>query len=220
MRKNIILSFETAIEGGSISILEGEREIDFWVGIGKVSKAENVLDEIQKLLNKNQIKKTDISLITVSSGQGSYTGVRNGMATALGLKAALGCKFSSASALDAMTLMFETNGKSLTAVPAGRGQICQQVYKVPSIDSPQIIETATLLSKEKFVEELQNINLNEIVLHPKLIEDLCDDNELPEKISVLNSGNNLAYLIAIKARSFENQNASDNVEIIYPAKKG
>src|SRR5258708_18599521 len=95
------LAIESAISGGSISLLKG-REIANWIGSSNVSKAEDLLANIDHLLAANDIALNEIDLITVSAGPGSFTGIRIGIATALGLKAGLGIAMSSESALKAI----------------------------------------------------------------------------------------------------------------------
>ena len=91
MEKGIILAIETAFEGGSVSILEGQTQIDFWIGADNTSKSEDILDGIRLLLQRNNLKKIQIGLVAVSSEAGSLTGLKIGLATAQGLAKALGC---------------------------------------------------------------------------------------------------------------------------------
>ncbi len=100
--RKIILSIETAIEGGSISIIEGKDEIDFWIGNKESLKAEVFLLEISKILDKNKIEKKNIKSIIVSNGPGSSTGLKIGLATARGLGTVLNCEVIEVSLFEAV----------------------------------------------------------------------------------------------------------------------
>ena len=126
--KHVTLAIESAISGGSISLLRGGVEIANWIGSSNVSKAEDLLFNIDLLLTDNDISKRDIGFIAVSAGPGSFTGIRIGIATALGLKAGLGVEMSSESALKAMVFAAESEGDVTVALPVGRNAVCIQVF--------------------------------------------------------------------------------------------
>jgi tRNA threonylcarbamoyladenosine biosynthesis protein TsaB len=61
-----------------------------------------------------------------SAGPGSFTGIRVGIATALGLKDALDVELSSFSVLEAMASDSDLTG--VVAIPMGRGAACAQRF--------------------------------------------------------------------------------------------
>lgn len=214
MPKTVTLAFEAVIEGGSVSLLDGESEIDCWIGSGKNSKAENILVNVRRLLNKNKIAKEEIDLIAVSSGPGSYTGVRNGVATALGLKTAFNCDLAGVSVLDAMTLNVEAEGKIITAVPTGRENVCFQLCELKADGSIRILQSPRLQNEKKFIGELEEFHANYSVLYPNLFETVRRTDS--GKLSIIKSDSNLANLIGKLGHKKRFTSASDNVEIIYP----
>src|SRR6185369_13700610 len=92
-----------AIGGGSISIFRDGREIDHWVGEKNVSRAEELLPSIDRMLAVQALTKADIRTVVVSTGPGSYTGIRVGLATVLGLRAALGTNCFGLTSLEALS---------------------------------------------------------------------------------------------------------------------
>ncbi|MEP6789475.1 MAG: hypothetical protein ABJB40_13635, partial [Acidobacteriota bacterium] len=50
-----ILAIESAISGGSISLLKGLKEVANWTGTSNVSKAEDLLFNIDKMLTANEV---------------------------------------------------------------------------------------------------------------------------------------------------------------------
>ncbi|MBK9216031.1 MAG: tRNA (adenosine(37)-N6)-threonylcarbamoyltransferase complex dimerization subunit type 1 TsaB [Chloracidobacterium sp.] len=127
---DVIVSIEAAIAGGSISLIRDGGEIAHWIGTGNVSKAENLLGDIDRLLCEREIGRSQIRLIAVSGGPGSFTGIRIGIATALGLKAGLGVEMASVSALEAVVFVSGIQERVTAAVPMGRGSVCVQEFEI------------------------------------------------------------------------------------------
>ena len=123
----VILGIEAAVAGGSISLCRGRTEIANWSGTDRALRAEDLLIHIDDLLRATGLSKGDLILIAVSAGPGSFTGIRVGIATALGLKGSLGIEFSSFSALEAMGASCDLSG--IAAIPMGRGSACAQRFK-------------------------------------------------------------------------------------------
>lgn len=176
---DLILSIEAAIEGGSISLIRGAVEIALWVGSGNVSRAEDLLGDISRLLQENDIARSEISMIAVSAGPGSFTGVRIGIATALGLKNGLGVEMASVSALEAMASASGIQGRVTAAVPMGRGAVCvQEFYDGGPLDLPHVVA----------LDALANIS-GKLVIHGSLAEPLSS------RPDVVDAGFNLANAV-------------------------
>lgn len=85
----VTLSIDTVSPTGSISILSGSAELDFWVLGEKEKVSERLLSRLVYLLKKNDLSIKDIKKIVYTVGPGSFTGIRVGMATVKGLSFAL-----------------------------------------------------------------------------------------------------------------------------------
>jgi tRNA threonylcarbamoyladenosine biosynthesis protein TsaB len=124
--RSIVLALETAVGGGSISILQEGTKVGTLDG--NVSRAEEVLDGIDTVLTHAKVKLDEIDTIAVSRGPGSFTGIRIGIATALGLRVSLGAELVGVNALEAMSLPF-VNGDRVSVLPLGRGNyVLQEFY--------------------------------------------------------------------------------------------
>ena len=161
---HIVLAIESAIRGGSISLIAEKREIDNWIGSTDVSKAEDLLVDIDAMLDRNTISIRDINHVAVSAGPGSFTGIRIGIATALGLKTGLGIPMSSVSALSAMAEASMYDGQGVIAVPVGRNAICVQTFSEDkiAIDEPRSV------SLEEFGDKIP-VGVN-LILHGSLFQ--------------------------------------------------
>ncbi len=97
-KKNIVLAIELVFEGGSISLLRNNVEIDKWSCSQVISKSEDILNEISILFKKNKIERFEISTIVISKNTESLTRLRIGLALARGLSKSLNCQYKETSA--------------------------------------------------------------------------------------------------------------------------
>lgn len=199
---NITLALESAIAGGSISLLDGDDEIGHWVGTSDVSKAEDLLINIDTLLSKNNLLCHDIKLIAVSAGPGSFTGIRIGLATALGLKSGLGVSMTSVSALDSIAAISMVEN-IIAAVPMGRNSVCvQQFEHGKSVSEPRTIEN------NKLVGIIRRDTQNKYIVHEKLY---TPELQIPH---VINCGANVAKAVG----GFAIKNPNSNIAPLFISK--
>ena len=167
--KNLILAVDTAISHGSFSLWENEFEINFYIGEENVSRSEDILEVIDKLLRDVNFEKTDISRVLFTNGPGSYTGLRVGVSTVLGLCYALNCPFQNYSILEVLTTIATKVDAQhiISVVQAGREDI---IYQEFNWDSTQINPTSNF-QKQKlkdFNEEQKNREADIIIVEKNL----------------------------------------------------
>lgn len=201
--KNLTLAIETAVLGGSISLLRDGLEIDFVSGEKDVSRSEDLLENIDGILKRNNAAPGDINLIAVSTGPGSYTGIRVGIATALGLKNGLGVPCVGVQLFSALTLASRSSGKIVCAVPIGRDEVCRQSFESET-PGPIRIE-----KQDAFFAGIISDADTEFILHEKLFDELSR-NETQGYI--VNAGGRLARYIGLAADRGE---ALSDLEPIY-----
>lgn len=125
----ITVAIESAIRGGSLSIIDDGREITNWIGPGDAAKAECLLLHIDQILREVGLKVNDLQHVAVSAGPGSFTGIRIGLSTALGLTAGLKMPISRVSALEAMAGSMQCDDEIIVALPVGRNSVCKQSFR-------------------------------------------------------------------------------------------
>lgn len=210
--REIILSIETTIEGGSLSILENGTEIGGWTGERSISKAEDVLDQISKLLVSNNLRKEQIKLICVSKEAGSSTGEKIGQAIAKGLCQALNCQLARVSILDAMLLALPQNfrGSAVVVITTGKNHIYWQFVK--KTNSGFYKKMPLNSKKDEFHKELKSINYEKLIAfrNSSEISDFLPDEEKAKVVLVKHKPSTLIGLTMIK------NNASDNINTVLP----
>lgn len=192
-----ILAIESAIEGGSIVLMRELELLDSIVGDRGVSRAEDLLPNISELLEKNSLKRSEIDMIAVSSGPGSYTGIRIGLATALGLKTALDIPIVGIAALEAMANATDRSLHLLTAVPVGKTDVCVQEFNREGVDLSAVTEPV-MISEAEFADHLRTDRDFAFVLPTSLIERFGLDNPAITA-EVIDIGRNIAYLVGLMA---------------------
>lgn len=137
----LILAIETSIKNGSLSLLDGTDEIDVWIGDNSTSRSEDLLPQIVNLLNRNGILLSQLSKIAVSTGPGSFTGLRVGLATAKALRLASDCQLAGIPLLAAIAGNYNVydgkkenydskeEGNSVVVVSAGRETFFWQLFR-------------------------------------------------------------------------------------------
>ena len=182
IHKNV-LAIETAVSGGSLSLLKDGKELANWIGDSDVSRAEDLLVKVDRLLKNTGLDKQNLDLIAVSAGPGSFTGIRIGIATALGIGTGLGRPVSSVSVMVAMANAAPFSEEFVVAVPMGRNAICIQPFvdRQPT-GHPQTITTDT------FFASIDSEDSN-YALHGSLTE------KLKASSLIYDAGFDLAYSI-------------------------
>jgi len=202
------LAIESAVGGGSISLQAEEDEVDCWIGDSGVSRAEDLLPNIIEMLDRRRVDRNMIGRIAISVGPGSYTGIRIGIAAALGLKSALDIPCVGVPVLEAMALASASVGTVLTVVPMGRRSICFQTFNVSGDGQAEPASEPVACGS---IDESPSLitGTQEILVHESLLTDF--QNALPDRI-VRSIGSNLAKLIGLASIGRE---ATDAIKPIF-----
>jgi tRNA threonylcarbamoyladenosine biosynthesis protein TsaB len=141
MADELTLALETAIGSGSAALMKGSGTLVSTRGTdSKPGRAEELLTVVRSLLDSAGTDTSDLTRVVVSTGPGSYSGIRIGMATALGLKDALGIDCIGVQLLDAMAHCVESSqAKVVVAVPVGRKDIAWQEFENASAVSGPLL---------------------------------------------------------------------------------
>jgi tRNA threonylcarbamoyl adenosine modification protein YeaZ len=156
-KNNYLLAIESAIAGGSIALLDDSGVIAARCGHGSVSRAEDLLPNIVAMLDEAGVSKNELARVAVSLGPGSYTGLRIGISTAMGLKRGLNIEYVGVPLFEALS---EVNPDTLIAVPMGKTDICFVDSNAP--------ETSRVVRADEFTEIVRTSGTSRILVHPAL----------------------------------------------------
>jgi tRNA threonylcarbamoyl adenosine modification protein YeaZ len=180
--QSLILAVESAVAGGSLSLQKNGEEVDAIVG-QNVARADSLLPQIARILSRNQVELSAISHIAVSVGPGSYTGIKIGIATVMGLAASIKIPVNGVVSTEAMVHMSTSSMPKIAALPIGRETVCIHEFNETraEIGRPRIISRSAL-------DGILDKANTEIIVHRDLYSPGISE-------LVIDAGDNLAYLI-------------------------
>jgi tRNA threonylcarbamoyladenosine biosynthesis protein TsaB len=125
-----ILAIDTTTSRGSIALLQGSEVAAELRLFSMETHSSRLLRSMEFLLQSIQWSQRDLHLVAVGSGPGSFTGIRIGVATALGLAQTLQIPFAAISCLDALAHRASMlDGRIGVVVDAQRSQVYYAEYE-------------------------------------------------------------------------------------------
>ncbi len=150
-----ILNIDTAVETASVCLSLNDESIALNENPIQKEAAAWIQQAIKELLNNQGVSLNQLSAIAVSSGPGSYTGLRVGMATAKGLCYALKLPLITISTLQMMAVsaLGEKDGLLCPMIDARRMEVFTAMYdyELTEVMAPQ----ALILTENSFEKVLQ-----------------------------------------------------------------
>ena len=199
-KRNLVLAIEAAVRGGSIALIGNNREIAAWHGKEDISRAEDLLSDISDMFDRTQTEKHEIGLIAVSNGPGSYTGIRIGLATALGLARALNIVCVGGPLLPAIAELHSSGRNCVVVIPIGRNELCWQAFDASS--DRHSSAPALTGSVNDLLEYFRDLPEHDLYVQHDAFEVITSDPAFDDfDCRAYNIGRYLAVAIGLTARS-------------------
>jgi len=150
----IILCIETATTNCSVAIAHNGEILAVKEDYnGSYSHAEKLHLFIQEILGENNLKLSNLDAVAISTGPGSYTGLRIGVSAAKGLCFSLDIPLISVPTLTALANQVEQRGIVIPMLDARRMEVYTAVF---NSEKEQILKTsAIILGPDSFREYLE-----------------------------------------------------------------
>jgi tRNA threonylcarbamoyladenosine biosynthesis protein TsaB len=126
-----LLAIDTAAPRLQLGLLVGERADTLCEDMAQ-GQAERIFPAIDELLTRNGIAYADLSRIAVTTGPGSFTGLRIGLSAARGLGLALGIPVIGVPSLLALSLVTRCDATAVL-LDARREEAYFQLFSGPAI---------------------------------------------------------------------------------------
>jgi tRNA threonylcarbamoyl adenosine modification protein YeaZ len=129
-----ILAFDTTQEHGGVGVFRDSECLAVAPHDGTRDYSKTLFRELDEALGKAGIRLEDIDLYAVANGPGSFTGIRVGIAAALGWRSVFHRPVRGVTLFDAMIEEAQPQTPiSLTLLDAGRGEVYGALYsRLPS----------------------------------------------------------------------------------------
>lgn len=140
---SLVLSFETATRAGSLALLDGARVL--WQRSGETiaPHSSTLLPHLDEGLTGAGVRLCDLDVLAVATGPGSFTGLRTGLATVMGLAWTLELAAVGVPTLHAVAHAEARElSRAIALLPAGRGELFAQTLEltvdmdIVEIDAP------------------------------------------------------------------------------------
>jgi tRNA threonylcarbamoyladenosine biosynthesis protein TsaB len=161
----LILSFESSAKSASVSICEDDKLISINTQINKLTHSRTLLQMAMNLLQTTETRLKDFDLLSVSSGPGSFTGLRIGISTVKGLSWACNINCLGVSTLEALAwnaCVYE-NAMLCPCMDARRSQVYNALFTVKN-SKPIRITKDRAISLSDLRCEVLNYNKPLIIL--------------------------------------------------------
>jgi tRNA threonylcarbamoyladenosine biosynthesis protein TsaB len=146
-----VLALDTSTQRGSVALLQGRELMGELRIFSLQTHSSRLLRSIQFLLESVGWEQTDLELVAAGIGPGSFTGIRIGVATALGMAQSLSIPFVGISCLDVFANSAPlVSGRLGVIVDAQRSQVYYCEYEIkngktrarerPALWPPQALE--------------------------------------------------------------------------------
>jgi tRNA threonylcarbamoyladenosine biosynthesis protein TsaB len=133
------LGIETTTSTGGVALVrDGKLVAEEYLPVIAVH-SEKVLPCISNLLERTEISPEEISGIAVSSGPGSYTGLRIGIATAIGLSAGWEIGLKGVETLRVLASSVTSERPVLACIRARQSEVYAALYESSSPDAGVLI---------------------------------------------------------------------------------
>lgn len=159
-----ILALESSATAASVALCEDERLIAQSFRDTGLTHSQTLLPMTEELMAHCGLAVSDLDLIAVAAGPGSFTGLRIGVATAKGLAWAAELPCAGCSTLEAMAWSLAGfDGELCTAMDARRHQIYNARFRAENGRLIRLTEDRAI-SLEDLAEELKETKTAQIVL--------------------------------------------------------
>lgn len=115
-----ILAVETATSWQSVALIDDDRVLGTHEQEAGGAHGSLLLPAIDQVLSESQVRLSELDGLCCSAGPGSFTGIRVGLATCLGLRAASGIPLALVPTLEAMARTVEGESRPLCPVLVSR----------------------------------------------------------------------------------------------------
>lgn len=184
-----ILALDSSSNAASVSITEDDFILgEFFINT-KLTHSQTLVPMIDDVLTRVNIAINDIDLFAVSSGPGSFTGIRIGVSAIKGIAMALNKPCVGVSSLEAMAYNLKDVDSILCSCMDARcNQVYNAIFKVNETKVERIIEDRAI-SIDELNEELkrykENVNIigdGAVLCYNKLSEYFSNINVISENL--------------------------------------
>ena len=154
-----ILAIETATTWQSVAILDENGVLAQHGQEAGGAHGALLLPTIDRLLTQSQVKLHELRGLVCSAGPGSFTGIRVGLATGLGLRAATGLPLVLVPTLEAMAWNVDSTLPMCPLLPSRRGEVYWGIFRRSVDGRVERVVSEQVGTEHAFVQSLHEPTL-------------------------------------------------------------
>lgn len=170
----LILAVDTSGRNGSIALCRGDAggfEVLQLSELEGGTYSARLVPSIADLLLRANIEKTELDVLVVVDGPGSFTGLRVGLSTVKALCEVLRKPLAVVSMLEALAVIYGSDSETVTAVlDAGRGELYIGEYGVSDRGARRLRES--IAKQDEFVSQVASLGSRVVTPVAKVAEAL------------------------------------------------
>lgn len=152
----LILALESSAKAASVALMQDEKIIAQYSQCSGLTHSRTLLPMVEDMLKNSETKISDVDLIAVAHGPGSFTGIRIGVSTVKGLAWASDKKCVGVSTLEAMAWHGVAAGGLICPVmDARRSQVYNALFEIDENGRAQRLTEDRAIALEALAEELK-----------------------------------------------------------------
>lgn len=166
----LILALDTSSSSGSVALVKGDTVIAERSSANVGTHSEWLMPSIDAMMKDSGVAVSEIEVIAISYGPGSFTGLRIGVSIAKGIAWTLGVKIIGVSTLQALACNLMENDRlveaGMVAVPlldARRGEVYSALYSMTS-EPPTALFDDSALTIDALLDEIAERGLEDKAL--------------------------------------------------------
>jgi tRNA threonylcarbamoyladenosine biosynthesis protein TsaB len=211
-----ILSLESATECATVAIIDNDKLLGETIVNYKKQHSVIMMPMIDSLLKSCSLSILDIDGFVVSSGPGSFTGLRIGMSTIKGLVQATDKPFVAINSLDGLANnLFNIQGIICPIIDALRGNVYTNFYRFENnnlivLDEPQLLSMEDVIKKCKdFNEPITFIGDGTLKFKDTILNSLSNVSIAPNHLN-LTKASSIGYLGYMRLANNDYDNVLSN----------
>jgi tRNA threonylcarbamoyladenosine biosynthesis protein TsaB len=128
--KRYLLAIDTATRYAGLALYDGGRILTEASWLSNNNHTVELMPALVRMLDQQDLSAVDLAAVAVSTGPGSFTGLRIGLSVAKGLSQAQSIPLLGVPTLDILAFQHSEQRRPIWAViQAGRGRLCAALYR-------------------------------------------------------------------------------------------
>ena len=197
----LILAFESSAKSASVALVKDGALLSQYSQCSALTHSRTLLPMAEDMLKNAEVKLSEVDLIAVAHGPGSFTGIRIGVSTVKGLSWAADKPCVGVSTLEAMAWHGLLSGGYVCPVmDARRQQVYNALFKIED-GKPQRITDDRPIALAQLADEVRSLNAPVLLVGDgaALTEKFFRENSVPCRIAPENLRWQSAWGVAMAA---------------------